>query len=45
VEQNAILALSVASYGYVLETGRMILSGNGEKLLGNEHVRKAYLGK
>lgn len=45
IEQNAMLALSVASYGYVLETGRMILSGDGEKLLGDEHVRKAYLGK
>lgn len=44
VEQNAHMALSVASRAYVLETGRIILSGSGKELLGNPRVREAYLG-
>ncbi len=44
VEQNANMALSVADRGYVLETGRMILAGQANDLLGNEQVRAAYLG-
>ena len=44
VEQNAHMALSVASRAYVLETGRIILSGSGKELLGDPRVRKAYLG-
>ncbi|MCX5845854.1 MAG: ABC transporter ATP-binding protein [Deltaproteobacteria bacterium] len=44
VEQNAYMALSVASRAYVLETGRIILSGSGKELLGDPRVRKAYLG-
>lgn len=44
VEQNAFLALRLADRGYVLETGRMALEGSGDELLGNEHVKKAYLG-
>jgi branched-chain amino acid transport system ATP-binding protein len=44
IEQNALAALKVADYGYVLETGRLALSGTGEELLHNENVRKAYLG-
>ncbi len=44
VEQNAKAALEVADYGYVLETGRIILSGTGRDLLENEQVKKAYLG-
>ena len=44
VEQNAELALSLASYGYVLETGRIALEGKAEELHENEHVRHAYLG-
>jgi branched-chain amino acid transport system ATP-binding protein len=44
VEQNAYMALSVASRAYVLETGRIILSGSGKELLGDSRVRKAYLG-
>jgi branched-chain amino acid transport system ATP-binding protein len=44
VEQNAELALSLASYGYVLETGRIALEGKAEDLHENEHVRHAYLG-
>jgi branched-chain amino acid transport system ATP-binding protein len=45
VEQNAMAALNVADYGYVLETGRVILEGAGQKLLQDERVRKAYLGE
>ncbi len=44
VEQNASLALHLASYGYVLETGRIALSGPTDVLRENEHVRRAYLG-
>jgi branched-chain amino acid transport system ATP-binding protein len=45
VEQNAQAALSLADHGYVIETGKIVLSDAGEKLLGNEQVRKAYLGE
>lgn len=45
VEQNANMALHVADWGYVLETGSIILSGVGRELLVNEDVRAAYLGK
>jgi branched-chain amino acid transport system ATP-binding protein len=45
VEQNARAALKVASRGYVLETGRVVLSGLAADLLENENVRKAYLGE
>jgi branched-chain amino acid transport system ATP-binding protein len=38
------MALSVASRAYVLETGRIILSGTGKELLGDPRVREAYLG-
>lgn len=44
VEQNAELALDLAHYGYVLETGRIALHGEARGLKDNEHVRKAYLG-
>ena len=44
VEQNAVLALSVAGRGYVLETGMVALEGNSEDLLRNPKVREAYLG-
>ena len=44
VEQNAMLALTLAGYGYVLETGRLVLQGPADELLRNEGVRKAYLG-
>ena len=44
VEQNAHMALSVADRGYVLETGRITLSGPGRELLNDEGVKKAYLG-
>ena len=45
VEQNAMAALNVADYAYVLETGRVILEGPGRTLLQDERVRKAYLGE
>ena len=44
VEQNAKQALSIAHRGYVLETGRIVLSGNAAELLENDAVKKAYLG-
>jgi branched-chain amino acid transport system ATP-binding protein len=44
VEQNAHLALQMAHRGYVLENGRISLSGPGQDLTHNEHVRQAYLG-
>ena len=44
IEQNANMALRTADVAYVLETGRMTLSGTGRELLTNEAVRKAYLG-
>lgn len=44
VEQNALMALSVAHRGYVLETGRIVLTGSGDELLHNPQVMQAYLG-
>ena len=44
VEQNALMALSVAHRGYVLETGTIVLSGTGQELLNNPQVQSAYLG-
>lgn len=44
IEQNANMALKIADYAYVLETGRIGLSGTGAELLKNEDVKKAYLG-
>jgi branched-chain amino acid transport system ATP-binding protein len=44
VEQNVFQSLRIATRAYVLETGRVVLTGKGEELLGNEHVKKAYLG-
>jgi branched-chain amino acid transport system ATP-binding protein len=45
VEQNAMAALRVAHYAYVLETGRVTAEGTGKMLLEDERVRKAYLGE
>ncbi|MFI2610105.1 ABC transporter ATP-binding protein [Kitasatospora sp. NPDC018619] len=45
VEQNAQAALSLSDRGYVMETGRIVLSGTGADLLHDESVRKAYLGE
>lgn len=44
IEQNAKKALSIADRGYVLETGKIVLSGTGQELLASDEVRKAYLG-
>lgn len=44
IEQNANKALSIADRGYVLETGKIVLSGTGQELLTSDEVRKAYLG-
>jgi len=44
VEQNARMALSVASYGYVMEQGRIVLDGTAEALANNEDVKEFYLG-
>jgi len=45
IEQNAKAALEIADYGYVLETGRIVLEGPGKELLVNEDVKNAYLGE
>jgi branched-chain amino acid transport system ATP-binding protein len=44
VEQNANMSLHIASRGYVLETGRIVLTGSGKELIGNPRVKEAYLG-
>lgn len=45
VEQNAKKALAIADRAYVLETGKITLSGDAKELLNNDQVRKAYLGE
>jgi branched-chain amino acid transport system ATP-binding protein len=45
IEQNAVAALNIADYAYVLETGTVVLEGPGRQLLEDERVRKAYLGE
>lgn len=45
IEQNANLALKIADYGYVLETGTISMEGPGKELLSNEDIKKAYLGE
>ena len=45
VEQNANMALSIASYGYVLQTGEVVLHGSAQSLRDNEMVQQAYLGQ
>ncbi|WBW97169.1 ABC transporter ATP-binding protein [Oceanirhabdus sp. W0125-5] len=45
IEQNAKAALEIADYGYVLETGSIVLEGEGKELLNNDEVQKAYLGE
>ncbi len=44
VEQNANMALSISNRAYVLETGHVVMEGNAQDLMGNEEVKKAYLG-
>ena len=45
IEQNAHMALGVANRGYVIESGEIVLEDDARRLLGNEQVRKAYLGE
>ncbi len=45
IEQNANMALKTCDYGYVIETGNIIMQGDGEQLLADERVKEAYLGK
>lgn len=45
IEQNANMALKIADLAYVLETGRITMSGTGAELLANEKIKEAYLGK
>ena len=44
VEQNAHMALSIANRAYVLETGKIIMSGDANELANNDDIKKAYLG-
>ena len=44
VEQNVAVSLKLASRAYVLENGRITLTGTGQELLADDRVRKAYLG-
>lgn len=44
VEQNASMALQIAHFAYVLETGSIVLSGNGSELAQSDEIKKAYLG-
>lgn len=44
IEQNAKAALEIADYGYVMETGTIVLEGEGKSLLNNDEVQRAYLG-
>ena len=45
IEQNANAALKIADVGYIMETGRITLSGSGQELLSNDEIKKAYLGE
>ena len=44
IEQNANMALSIANYGYIMETGKVVMDGDPKKLLGDEDVQEFYLG-
>lgn len=44
IEQNATMALSIADYGYIMETGKIVMDGDPEKLLKDEDVQEFYLG-
>ena len=45
IEQNANMALKTCDYGYVIETGNITMEGEGSKLLNDDRVKEAYLGK
>jgi branched-chain amino acid transport system ATP-binding protein len=44
IEQNAMMALSIASYGYIMETGKVVMDGDAKKLLADDDVKEFYLG-
>ncbi len=44
IEQNAIMALSIANYGYIMETGKIVMDGDPKKLLADDDVKEFYLG-
>jgi branched-chain amino acid transport system ATP-binding protein len=44
IEQNAMMALSIADYGYIMETGKVVMDGDPQKLLADEDVQEFYLG-
>ena len=44
IEQNAMMALSIANYGYIMETGKVVMDGDGQKLLADDDVKEFYLG-
>jgi branched-chain amino acid transport system ATP-binding protein len=44
VEQNALMALAVSEYGYIMENGKIVLDGPSHKLIENEDVKEFYLG-
>jgi branched-chain amino acid transport system ATP-binding protein len=44
IEQNANMALSIADYGYIMETGKVVMDGDPKKLLNDEDVQEFYLG-
>jgi len=44
IEQNAMMALSIASYGYIMETGKVVMDGDAQKLLADDDVKEFYLG-
>ena len=44
IEQNATMALSIANYGYIMETGKIVMDGDAKKLLADDDVREFYLG-
>ncbi len=44
IEQNAMMALSIANYGYIMENGKIVMDGTGEKLLADDDVKEFYLG-
>ena len=44
IEQNAVMALSIADYGYIMETGKVVMDGDPDRLLADEDVQEFYLG-
>ena len=44
IEQNAMMALSIADYGYIMETGKVVMDGDAAKLRADDDVREFYLG-